>query len=170
MCCVFLEPKNFRLRRAYNKVVSKEFLRVQERTSAIRKNDLAFSHALLLVFSRVQDRASTIHKNDLAAAQPFLIFSRVYERASTIRKSDINSGSRADAGLGVFTGVGTYFCHLQKCLSSCDIYFINIIDRAGVEIARRRRNFFTISPSKHSENSVFDVVCGVFLNGYPSFW
>ena len=39
------------------------------------------------------------------------MFSRVYERASTIRKNDTNSGSRADAGLGVFTDVGPRVYH-----------------------------------------------------------
>ena len=39
------------------------------------------------------------------------MFSRVYERASIIRKNDTNSGSRADAGLGVFTDVGPRVYH-----------------------------------------------------------
>ena len=82
-----------------------------------------------------------------------LMFSRVYERASIIRKNDTNSGSRADAGLGVFTGVGTYFCHLQKCLSSCDIYFINIIDSAGVEKPAAGGNFLRY----HLQNTVKTV-------------
>ena len=49
------------------------------------------------------------------------------------------------------------------------IHLINNIHRAGVGIARRRRKFFTILPSKYNQNSVFGGSFSAFLKGFRHF-
>ena len=75
MCCVFLDPKNSRLRRAPTKP------------------------GFLKRFTGIGTRFCYSQNDLVAARMQFHVFSRVYERASTIRKNNLDVGSRTDAGL-----------------------------------------------------------------------
>ena len=91
MYCVLFEPIFPACGGHTTKLVSKEFLRAQERASTIRK---------------------TIYSSSRAGAVPG-VFTSVGTRFC-YSQNDLDSGSRADAGLGVFTSVGTHFYYSQN--------------------------------------------------------
>ena len=70
------------------------------------------------------------------------MFSRVYERASIIRKNDTNSGSRADAGLGVFTDVGPRVYHRKIDLAVAISILLTLLTALVWKSPPQAENFY----------------------------
>ena len=149
MCCVFLDSKFSRLRRAPNKPgFQKRFLRAQERASAIHRTiqQPRGSSSMTLCFHECRN-----------ALLLFVKQSRLWQPHRRRSCAFTSVGTRFYYSQNNLTAAQTQFLAFHECRDALLLFakmiqpprcIINNIIRTGGGIARRRRKIFTVLPFK----------------------